>query len=230
MLLDDRSEAGRRLGRQLQHLRGDDVVVLGLPRGGVPVAYEVAKALDAPLDVIVVRKLPLPSHAELAMGAIGEGGVRIVRQEIVAKAHVSPADLARVEQAERRELDRQVALYRGERPKEPLDGRTVVVVDDGVATGATAWVACQVARLQGARKVVVAVGVAPPRWVVELRDAADEMICVATPAPFYTVGAWYRDFREVTDAEVADHLARIPHRAVDHPVDHPAPTTHRRAS
>jgi predicted phosphoribosyltransferase len=152
--------------------------------------------------------------------------VRIVNEAIVRKAHVSHRDLARVEHAERAELERQVTRYRGGRPKEPLRGRTAIVVDDGIATGATVWAACQTARLQGARRVVVAVGVAPPRWTVGLRDAADAMVCIGTPAPFYAVGEWYDDFDEVTDAEVTAFLGsdRRP------TAEAPPPTTHRRAS
>jgi predicted phosphoribosyltransferase len=160
------------------------------------------------------------------MGAIGEDGVRIVNEAIVNTAHVSPRELTRIEQAERAELERQVTRYRGDRPKEPLRGRTVVVVDDGIATGATAWAACRVARLQGARRIVMAAGVAPRRWTVGLRDVADEMVCIDTPAPYYAVGEWYRDFSEVTDAEVTSYLARSPHQTADAT----RPTTERRAS
>jgi putative phosphoribosyl transferase len=208
MLFSDRSDAGRRLARRLERLRGEDVVVLGLPRGGVPVAFEIAEALDAPLDVIVVRKLPVPSQPELGMGAIGEGGVRIVNEAIVRAALVSARELTTIETVERAELDRQLGCYRGGRQRVPLIGRTAIVVDDGIATGATAWAACRVARLLGARRVVMAVPVAPPRWTVELRDVADQQICLDTPAPFYGIGEWYRDFTQVTDAEVADYLAR----------------------
>jgi putative phosphoribosyl transferase len=208
MLFSDRSDAGRRLARRLQGLRGEDVVVLGLPRGGVPVAFEVAEALDAPLDVIVVRKLPVPFQPELGMGAIGESGVRILNEGIVHHAHVSARELAGIEAVERAELDRQVARYRRGLPRVPLTGRTAVVVDDGIATGATAWAASRVARLLGAHRVVMAVPVAPPRWTVELRDATDNMISLDTPAPFYCIGEWYEDFTQVTDAEVAECLAR----------------------
>jgi predicted phosphoribosyltransferase len=208
MRFEDRAEAGRELARQLEHLRNEDVVVLGVSRGGVPVAFEVAEALGAPLDVVVVRKLPAPSQPELGLGAIGEDGVRILNEGVVHAIGVSPRELAEIEEAERAELERQLRLYRGDRPSVPLLGATVVVVDDGIATGATAWAACRAARLRGARRVVIAVPVAPPRWTAELRDVADEMICVATPAPFYDTSEWYRDFPPVTDADVTDHLAR----------------------
>ena len=207
MRFEDRAEAGRQLARQLDHLRDEDVVVLGVSRGGVPVAAEVAEALGAPLDVVVVRKLPTPSQPELGMGAIGEDGVRIVNEGIVRAVGVSRRELADIEEAERAELGRQLDLYRGERQSVPLAGSTVIVVDDGIATGVTAWAACRTARLRGARRVVVAVPVAPPRWTAELRDAADEMICLATPAPYYDTGRWYRDFTPVTDADVAVLLA-----------------------
>ena len=208
MRFEDRAEAGRRLVRHLEHLRNEDVVVLGLPRGGVPVAFEVAVALDAPLDVIVVRKLPVPSQPELGMGAIGEGGVRIVNEAIVRAALVSARELTGIEAVERAELDRQLGCYRNGRPRVTLTGRTAIVVDDGIATGATAWAACRVARLLGARRVIMAVPVAPPRWTVELRDVADQQICLETPAPFYSIGQWYRDFTQVTEAQVAGYLAR----------------------
>lgn len=208
MLFTNRVDAGRRLAQRLKHLRAEDVVVLGLPRGGVPVAAEVAAALGAPLDVIVVRKLGAPFQPELGMGAIGEEGVRIVNSDIVRAVGVSAAGLARVEQAERDELERRVRRYRGDRPRVPLEGRTAIVVDDGIATGSTAWAACQVARRQGARRVVVAVPVAPPRWTVGLREVADDLIALATPAPFYGIGEWYGDFTPTGDDEVRACLER----------------------
>lgn len=157
----DRAEAGRRLGRCLGHLRGETPVVLGLPRGGVPVAFEVAAALGAPLDALLVRKLGVPHQPELAMGAIGEDGVRVVDDDVVAASRVSAHDIADVEARERRELERRALRYRGDRPPLALTGRTAIVVDDGIATGSTARAACRVARAHGAERVVLAVPVAP---------------------------------------------------------------------
>ncbi|MGH3989578.1 MAG: phosphoribosyltransferase, partial [Pseudonocardiaceae bacterium] len=184
----DRGDAGRRLGRRLQHLRGEDVVILGLPRGGVPVAAEVALALDAPLDVIVVRKLGVPSQPELAMGALGEGDVRVLVPETVRRAGVTDDALADVERRERAELERRAQRFRGDRTRLSLVGRTAVVVDDGIATGATARAACEVARAQGAARVVLAVPVAPVDWARNLSDAADELIALATPRLLRAIG------------------------------------------
>ncbi len=209
MLFADRVEAGQRLAARLQHLRGMPVVVLGLPRGGMPVAAEVALALEAPLDVIVVRKLGVPFQPELAMGAIGEGGARVVNEEVVRLAQVSDRELATVESRERIELDRRARRFRGDRPQQPLDGRIVVVVDDGIATGSTARAACRVARARGAARVVLAVPVAPADWMERFRDDADEMICVASPASFRSVGQFYADFTQTTDEDVVDCLERV---------------------
>ena len=198
----DRADAGRRLGERLQHLRGSDVVVLGLPRGGVPVAAEVATALNAPLDVIMVRKLGVPSQPELAMGAIGDGGVRILLPETVRRAGVSQDALAAVERRERAELRRRAERFRGDRTRVPLAGRIAVVVDDGIATGSTARAACQVARAQGATRVVLAVPVAPFGWVHGLRDVADELIALITPGLLKAIGLWYSDFSQSSDEEV----------------------------
>ena len=198
----DRVDAGRQLAAVLDRLRDDDVVVLGLPRGGVPVGFEVARALRAPLDVIVVRKLGVPYQPELAMGAIGEDGVRIMNQVVVWSAGIGPCELAAVEHHERAELDRRVRRYRGHRPKIPLTGRIAIVVDDGMATGASAATACQVARAHGARSVIVAVPVASPKAVARLRTEADEVICLETPRHLRAVGQWYADFGQVTDDEV----------------------------
>ncbi|MEZ5116444.1 MAG: phosphoribosyltransferase [Candidatus Nanopelagicales bacterium] len=198
----DRTEAGRRLAPLLAHCAGPDTVVVGLPRGGVPVAAEVARALGAPLDVIVVRKLGVPGRPELGMGAIGEDDVRVVDPFIVRMAGVSDADLAEVEARERVELARRAERFRGGRRRIPLAGRTVVVVDDGIATGSTARAACAVARAEGARRVVLAVPVAPHDWTRRLEGAADELVCVATPDPFYAVGEFYDDFRQTSDDEV----------------------------
>jgi putative phosphoribosyl transferase len=208
MAFIDRADAGRRLAARLQHLRGDQVVVLGLPRGGVPVAYEVARALDAPLDVIVVRKLGVPFQPELAMGAIGEEGVRIINEEVVSIAGVSASQLDEVEVRERTELEVRVRRFRGGRPPIALEGRIVVVVDDGIATGSTARAACQVARARGAARVVLAVPVAPPDWRGRLGKFADELVCLHTPDPFYAVGQFYDNFTQTSDEEVVACLER----------------------
>jgi putative phosphoribosyl transferase len=198
----DRTDAGRRLASELHMFRGQDVVVLGLPRGGVPVAAEIARALSAPLDVILVRKLGVPVQPELGMGAIGEGGVRIINPDVVRMARVSDDDIARVELAERAELQRRARRYRGDRPPVPVRGRTVIIVDDGVATGSTARAACQVARAQGAARVVLAAPVAPPAVRNTLAGDADEVIVLQTPARFAAIGEWYADFSQTSDAEV----------------------------
>ncbi len=198
----DRADAGRQLGQRLQHLRGPEAVVLGLPRGGVEVAAEVAAALAAPLDVIMVRKLGVPSQPELAMGAIGEGGVRIVLPETVRRAGVTPDELAAVEVRERAELQRRAQRFRGDRPRIPLAGRTAVVVDDGIATGSTARVACKVARALGAARIVLAVPVAPRGWVRGMPDAADDFIALLTPAALQAIGVWYSDFSQTSDEQV----------------------------
>ena len=208
MLFLDRVEAGRRLAGLLDRFRGEDVVVLGLPRGGVPVALEVARSLRAPLDVIVVRKLGVPFQPELGMGAIGEGDVRILNPEIVRLAGVSDEQLAIVEARERAELERRARRFRGDRPRLSLAGRTALVVDDGIATGSTARAACQVAHAQGAARVVLAVPVAPPDWTSRLGADADELVCLETPEPFYAIGQFYADFSQTTDDEVVDCLER----------------------
>lgn len=209
----DRVQAGRALAGALEHLRGDPTVVLGLPRGGVPVADEVALALDAPLDVIVVRKLGVPFQPELGMGAIGEDGVRVVNRDIVRTAGVSEHQLAEVESRERTELERRAARFRDARPRVALEGRTAVLVDDGIATGSTARAACQVARAHGAQRVVLAVPVAPRGWTGRLGDAADEYVCLATPEDFAAVGQFYADFSQTTDEEVVALLRRANRRA-----------------
>ncbi|MFJ2291240.1 phosphoribosyltransferase family protein [Streptomyces sp. NPDC087894] len=208
MLFTDRTDAGRQLAEALRHLERRDPVVLGLPRGGVPVAYEVARALGAPLDVIVVRKLGVPYRPELGFGAIGEGGARVISDEIVRHAGVREKDLKAVERAEEAELLRRAQTYREGRLRLPLEGRTVVVVDDGVATGATARAACQVVRAQGASHVVLAVPVASPDVAARLREDVDEVVCLSTPHLFSAVGEWYRDFSQTSDEEVVSLLAR----------------------
>ena len=208
MVFVDRVDAGRRLAARLQHLRGEPVIVLGLPRGGVPVAAEVARALDAPLDVIVVRKLGVPFQPELGMGAIGEDGVSIINDEVVRLAGVSLDQMATVEAREREELARRALRFRGDRPRASLVGHTAVIVDDGIATGSTARAACQVARAQGASRVVLAVPVAPLDWTARLRGEADELIALDTPDPFWAIGQFYADFSQTTDDEVVACLER----------------------
>ena len=203
MVFRDRQDGGRHLADQLLHLERDpDVVVVGLPRGGVPVAAEVATRLHAPLDVIVVRKLGGPSQPELGMGAIGEDDVRVVNDEIVQMARVSTEQLATVERRERAELTRRADRFRRGRTRIPLAGKVVVIVDDGVATGSTAKAACDVARAEGAVRVVLAVPVAPADWTIRLAGAADELLAVETPADFRAVGQFYADFDQTGDAEV----------------------------
>lgn len=182
-------------------------MVVGLPRGGVPVAAVVAAVLGAPLDIIVVRKLGVPHQPELGMGAIGEGGARVLNQTIVEAASVTPQQLAEVEARERQELERRAQLYRSGRSGLDVGGRTVIIVDDGIATGSTARVACEVARAHGARRVVLALPVAPVEWTARLAGAADEFVAVATPEPFFGVGQFYRDFSPTSDREVTDLLA-----------------------
>ena len=187
-------------------MRAEKPVVLALPRGGVPVAAEVARALGAPLDILLVRKLGLPSQPELGFGAIGEGGVRVLNAELVRRVGVTAAEIAEVEAHERAELVRRVQRYRGDRTPLALAGRTVVIVDDGLATGGTARVAVEVARARGARRVVVAVPVAPHETAAELAAHADEVVSLVTPAGFRGVGQWYDDFEQTTDDEVVSLL------------------------
>ncbi|MGB8857837.1 MAG: phosphoribosyltransferase family protein [Ilumatobacteraceae bacterium] len=201
-MFTDRVHAGQRLADRLQQLRGQPVVVLGLPRGGVVVAFEVAAALHAPLDVIVVRKLGVPSQPELGMGAIGEDGARIINEEVVRLAGVTEGEIAKVEERERVELERRARRFRGTRPRVPLEGRIALVVDDGIATGSTARAACQVARQHGAARVVLAVPVAPPGWTERMAGAADDFVCLVTPDPFFAIGQFYDDFSQTTDDEV----------------------------
>ncbi len=206
MLYATRAEAGRELAASLTHLRDAQPLVLGLPRGGVPVAAEVARALGGDLDVIVVRKLGLPWQPELAMGAIGEEHVRVLNADVIAQSRVAESALADVEVSERRELDRRVRLLRGDRPAVPVAGRLVVIVDDGMATGATAVVACRVARARGADRVVVAMPVSSDEAVTRVEDEADEVVCPLVPRWLGGVGGAYRDFHQLTDAEVRSAL------------------------
>jgi putative phosphoribosyl transferase len=203
----DRTDAGRRLAALLETLGTSHPVVVGMARGGVPGAHEVARALDAPLDVVVVRKLGHPDQPELGLGALGEEGVRVVNEPLLARLAVPAAVVERVVAAEGAELERRVAAYRGDRPPAEVGGRTVVVVDDGLATGFTARAAVEVMRRRGAARVVVAVPVGSPEALISLEAVADEVVCVETGARFFGLSQWYRDFTQVTDAEVARLLA-----------------------
>ncbi len=215
----NRADAGRQLARSVEHLRGPDTVVLGLPRGGVPVAFEVASALDAPLDVIVVRKLGVPFQPELAMGAVGEEGVLVLNPDVVRLAHVSEAEMASVERRELAVVEERAARFRAGRPRTSLEGKTALVVDDGVATGATARAACRIARAQGAARVVLAVPVGPMDVAERFRDEADQVICPNQPYEFYAVGQFYADFAQTTDDEVTTLMER---RATTQGVGRPA--------
>jgi putative phosphoribosyl transferase len=213
VMFADRSDAGRRLAHRLAALPTEHLVVLGLPRGGVPIAFEVASELHAPLDVIVVRKLGVPFQPELAMGAIGEGDVRIVNQEVVRQAGISASDLAAVEARERDELVRRAARFRGPHDRVPLTGCTALIVDDGIATGSTVRAACEVARAQGAARVIVAAPIAPPGTVRALRQIADDVIVLRSPDGFYAIGQFYGDFSQTSDDEVLRLLQRARARA-----------------
>ncbi len=199
----DRTEAGRRLAEVLRPYAGSpNLLVLALPRGGVPVGYEVARALHAPLDVLLVRKLGVPGHEELAMGAIASGGVRIVSEDVTAMLGIPDRVIATVAAVEEKELQRREQLYRDGRPPPNVRGRVVILVDDGLATGATMRAAAAALRTQGPEWLVVAVPVAPPETCEALGAVADDVVCALSPEPFVAVGAWYDDFSQTTDDEV----------------------------
>jgi putative phosphoribosyl transferase len=205
----DRAEAGQLLAQQLQHYAGrDDVIVLGLPRGGVPVAYEVARALRAPLDVFIVRKLGVPGFEELAAGAIASGGVRVLNEDVMRSLPNADAIIEAVTIREKEELDRREQSYRNGRPAPQLRGRVVILVDDGLATGATMRAAVKALRQAGAAKIVVAVPVGPPETCREMAEEADEAVCASVPEFFHAVGQYYDDFAQTTDDEVRDLLKR----------------------
>jgi putative phosphoribosyl transferase len=203
----NRREGGRALAELLARSVGDgQAVVLALPRGGVPVGFEVAKALDSPLDVFLVRKLGVPGHEELAMGAIASGGVRVLNDEVVAELGIPGWAIERVAAREQAELERREKLYRGDRPPADVSGKVAILVDDGLATGASMRAAALAVRQLNPSRVVIAVPVAAAETCAELRHLADEVVCVATPEPFYAVGLWYRDFSPTSDQEVVELL------------------------
>jgi putative phosphoribosyl transferase len=208
----DRAEAGRVLAAKLAaYASRPDVLVLALPRGGVPVGYEVARALGAPLDVYLVRKLGVPGQKELAMGAIATGGARVLNKAVVDALRIPPETIEAVAAAEQLELERRERLYRGNRPPPDVRGRTVILVDDGLATGATMRAAVAALRQQQPARIVVAVPIASPSTCEELRAEVDEVVCAVTPEPFYAIGLWYEDFAPTTDEEVRALLERAAH-------------------
>ncbi len=215
---EDRREAGRALAARLRTYAGrSDVVVLALPRGGVPVAFPVAEALDAPLDLFLVRKLGTPGHRELAMGAIASGGVRVLNDEVVNWYGISPEAIDAVAREEERELMRREVVYREGRAAIPLEGRVVILIDDGLATGSTMMAAVKAVRQRQPAKVIVAVPVGAPDTCDALSTIADEVVCVRTPEPFSAVGQWYLDFDQTSDEEVRQLLRAHARTATPHP-------------
>jgi len=215
-IFQDRTDAGRQLAEQLLSYAGrDEVIVLGLPRGGVPVAFEVAQRLGARLDVFVVRKLGMPGHEELAMGAIASGGVRVLNEDVLSVIPDAQGIVEMVTAIEREELERRERNYRNDRTPPDLKGRIVILVDDGLATGATMRAAVAALRQQGAAKIIVAVPVGAPSTCQDLKSAADEVICLSTPIGFIGVGQYYSDFSQTTDEEVRDLLAASPSNKAD---------------
>ena len=209
MIYRDRIEAGKKLAELLkQYANRQDVLVLALPRGGVPVAFEVANALHTPLDIFLVRKLGVPGHEELAMGAIATGGVRVLNEDVVGYLDIPGEIIDAVAADEARELERRERLYRGDRPLPDVRGKTVLLIDDGLATGSTMRAAAAALRKQQPARIVVAVPVSAPETCDEFRMEVDEIICAAVPEPFQGVGLWYEDFSQTTDQEVRDLLDR----------------------
>lgn len=214
----DRADAGRQLATHLGDYAGrPDVLVLGLARGGVPVAFEVARALDAPLDVFLVRKLGVPGREELAMGAIASGGARVLNDEVVRSLEVPEETIASVAAEEQRELERRERLYRDGGGPSPVAGKTAILIDDGLATGASMRAAALALREQGAGEVIVAVPVAPPETCAAFEREVDRTVCVHTPERFHAVGAWYEDFSEVSDEQVRELLRRTAEWQVSSP-------------
>jgi putative phosphoribosyl transferase len=210
MMFRDRADAGRRLAALLESFAGREVVVLALPRGGVPVGFELARSLGAPLDVLGVRKLGAPGQEELALGAIASGGVRVLNEAVVAELGVTEEEIARVAAAEERELERREEAYRSGRPAVDVEGRVVILVDDGLATGASMKAAVRAVRGRSPATVVVAVPIGAARTCEELRTEADEVVCAASPWPFVSVGSWYDDFSQTSDSEVRELLGAAP--------------------
>lgn len=208
--IQDRKSAGRELAHALENYRDrEKLVVLALPRGGVPVAAEIAEHLGAELDLMIVRKLGMPGHEEFAMGAIASGGARVLNRQVVSYAGISDEAIEKVAERERRELERREQTYRGDRPWPDLSDATVILVDDGLATGATMGAALESLKTHRPREVVVAVPVAPGDTIENLRSSADNVVCLETPEPFSAIGQWYRDFHQVSDEEVRQLLGHF---------------------
>jgi predicted phosphoribosyltransferase len=216
----DRAEAGRVLARELSaYADRPDVLVLALPRGGVPVGYEVARALRAPLDVFVVRKIGVPGQEELAMGAVATGGVRVLNQRVLREIEIDPADIEQVAHREEQELRRREQEYRGQEPPPPIAGHRIILVDDGLATGSTMRAAAGAVRRQSPTEVVIAVPVAARETCEALRPDVDRIFCTVTPEPFHAVGVWYEDFSQTTDDQVRELLARSRRQLAAHEGD-----------
>ncbi len=214
-LFDDRRQAGIALAEVLAEFELHDPVVLALPRGGVPVGFEIAERLGIPLDVLVVRKLGVPGHEELAMGAIASGGTRVLNDDVIASLQITDEIIDRVAEREQHELERRERLYRGERAPTPVADRTVILVDDGLATGATMRAAATSLRLRKPRTIIAAVPVGAPSSCALLSRLVDHLVCLARPEPFYGVGLWYREFGQTSDGEVRRLLERN-HQHTDH--------------
>src|SRR5258705_4543096 len=211
MIFQDRKDAGRQLALRLtDYANRSGLLVLGLPRGGVPVAYEVARELHAPLDVFLVRKLGVPGQEELAMGAIASGGIRVINEDVVSQLHIPDSVIDAVAKQELLELERRELAYRGDRPSPDVKDRTAILIDDGLATGSTMRAAAVSLRKRDPAQIVVAVPVAAAQTCDEFRGVVDEIICAVTPEPFYGVGLWYEDFSQTSDEEVRELLRRVP--------------------
>jgi len=222
MSFENREQAGRELARQLKTYTGcEDAIVLGVPRGGVPVAFEIANSLGLPLDVFVLRKLGVPWREELAFGAIASGDVRVLNWDIIHALGLTGLDIDRVTQAEKRELQRRERLYRAGKGPLQVRGRTVILVDDGIATGSSIQAAIRALRQMKAAAVVLAIPVAPPSTCSRLRPEVDELVCLETPEPFYGVGQFYNDFSQISDEEVEELLRRASKQSVDRQYQEP---------
>ncbi|MCI0612429.1 phosphoribosyltransferase [bacterium] len=216
MLIRDRAEAGQILATKLkQYAKRPDVIILALPRGGVPVAYQVATILDLPLDIFLVRKLGVPGQEELAMGAIASGGVRVLNHDVIQALQIPESYIDSVAAKEQRELERREKFYKQNAPPFDLTNKTVILIDDGLATGATMRAAAEALKQQKVNKIVIAVPVAAESTCRELSQLVDEIVCALTPEPFYGVGYWYDDFSQTSDVEVIDLLKKIHHGATE---------------